>query len=143
MKKTCKECACGEILYEDDLYCEECGRLAPGLSMSDTEVNAIAHIEGWTISECAYFRGDDEDGPPYQLQKLDARKVFKADHEAWEHVVRLARAGSYVHKQALRFLEVEAPEEAAAIEEHCSNLAPWPYVREPKPRRRGCLKRST
>jgi hypothetical protein len=125
---TCKVCGDSNLVGEP--FCDGCGELRPGLAWDDADVNSVGHIEGWTVSST------DQPETPYQLQKLDIREVFVTDNDAWTHVYRLAKAGSFVHRQALSFLRKTSPKEYAAIREFCEALPPWPYKRCGESRKR-------
>ena len=64
--------------------------------------NTAAAREGWDLFDC----GPDPEGrPQIQLQREDAPEdrepPFASDHDAREHVVTRARAGSALHRAAL------------------------------------------
>jgi hypothetical protein len=73
--------------------------------------------EGWDVFDCG-FR--DDGTPRVELQRLDSpargTPAFRDDKDAWEHVVRQARAGSRPHQRALQMLD---PFERFAIEAAC------------------------
>ena len=65
-----------------------------------------AHREGWTVSEA---EPQDDGTPGIQLQRLDNPQAgggeFDYDQDAWRHVVKLARRGSPLHRQALLMVD--------------------------------------
>ena len=67
---------------------------------------AAAHREGWTVSEAAPAELGQAG---IQLQRLDSPEtgdpVFADDRDAWSHVVRRAREGSPLHRQALALID--------------------------------------
>ncbi|MEK8121615.1 hypothetical protein WOB59_00395 [Methylocystis sp. IM4] len=65
-----------------------------------------AHCDGWALSDC----GSYADGSPrVELQKLDnpptGTPMFSEDRAAWAHVVARARAGSFLHLEALELVD--------------------------------------
>jgi hypothetical protein len=122
------EC-CDVLMWEDEDFCSECGKLRPGFCLDECDINRLAHLEGWTLSECSGC-AEDAEPTPYQLQRLDIRPVFATDDAAWVHVYRLALAGSFLHRQALNFLAKNSPAEFVKIKTHCASLPPWPYRKE-------------
>jgi hypothetical protein len=94
---------------------------------------AQALMEGWDVFHTDRLKSEKlttDDGKPYgyrpyELQALvehhyNGNKKFghhrwKRDQSAWQWVVRRARAGSRVHRQALGFLKDRSPDEYTAI----------------------------
>ena len=79
----------------------------PRLPLADINFDfAAAHGEGWTLAGAAPV-GAGLFG--IQLQRLDrpgsTGPVFADDRDAWAHVVREARQGSTLHRQALRLID--------------------------------------
>jgi hypothetical protein len=76
-----------------------------------------AQAEGWDVFDCG-FR--DDGAPRVELQRLDSppcgTPLFRSDEDAWQHVVRQARAGSIPHQRALQMVD---PVERLAIEVKC------------------------
>jgi hypothetical protein len=76
--------------------------------------NTQAETEGWFISEIG------AEGDTWRLEKNDAAEIFETDDMAWGYVIRQAVQGSVYHIRALKFLEVNAPEEFERIENHAA-----------------------
>ena len=82
---------------------ERCGEPDP-FQPFDT---LAAWREGWTVTAC----GRHADGSAcIQLHRLERmlhgrRPVFASDHDAWQHVVARARAGSPLHVAALALVD--------------------------------------
>ena len=76
-----------------------------------------AQAEGWDVFDCGLR---DYGTPRIELQRLDSPPcgtlLFRSDEDAWQHVVRRARAGSITHQRALRMVD---PVERLAIEAKC------------------------
>ena len=68
--------------------------------MKINEINEIAQHEGWGL----FFCYGSLDGI-LQIQKVDDATTFKNDIEAITHVSNLAKANSYLHKQALNLAD--------------------------------------
>ena len=79
------------------------GHTNPSLTgrLSRTD-HAAARREGWQVVACGH---DPECGRCVQIRRVPAMPggspAFAADHDAWEHVVHLARAQSKLHRAAL------------------------------------------
>jgi hypothetical protein len=78
--------------------------------MEINQINQFAQPEGWAIFSCE----GSLDGS-FQIQRLDSEAIFKGDHEAHKHVVRLALQGSHLHKEALKLILELNPLEAQII----------------------------
>ncbi|MEO8716533.1 MAG: hypothetical protein ABI369_16125 [Acetobacteraceae bacterium] len=66
----------------------------------------LAQTEGWDVFDC----GLREDGMPrVEIQRIDSPEVgepvFANDGDTWRHVVARARAGSALHRRALRMVD--------------------------------------
>lgn len=80
-----------------------------------------AEREGWFIAEC-----EGSENGPWQLQRFDEPEVwdlaphpypFKEDTDVWEHVVRRAREGSWLHYKAYEVISFLNPKEFTAMQE--------------------------
>ena len=62
--------------------------------------------EGWAVVPGSTL---NDGSPRVELRRVDPRDpttpAFAADHDVWEHVVAQARAGSLLHRGALRKLD--------------------------------------
>lgn len=89
----------------------------PGRASDDPPSSFDAQPEGWDVFDC----GLRDDGTPrIELQRLDSpprgTPLFRSDEDAWQHVVRHARAGSIPHQRALQMVD---PVERLPIEAKC------------------------
>lgn len=66
-----------------------------------------AHKEEWDIFDSGSL------DPPFQLRAFGLK--FPSDEAVWHHVVRLAEAGSRLHRRALDFIRTNSPREAREI----------------------------
>ncbi len=97
-------------------------------AQKDFSPSVSLQAEGWGVFDC----GERDDGTPrLELQRLDnppgGTPAFRSDQNAWEHVVRHARAGSCPYQRALRMVD---PVERLAIEATCG-WCPGPKARAP------------
>lgn len=88
------------------------------------EDNEQAAAEGWAIfvvdgrdpaTEAQLVDGEPYGHRPYELQKVDESDTFDDDNEAWTYVLRRSQEGDDLATRALRFLEVESPNEYREI----------------------------
>lgn len=68
--------------------------------------NTYAMLEGWCITN-----GTNDTDDKYRLTKFDEMNAFDKDEEVWNHVYSLSKQGSFYHQLAIKYLEVECPEE--------------------------------
>jgi hypothetical protein len=89
----------------------------PGRAADTGTVPFDAQAEGWDVFDCGLR---DDGAPRVELQRLDSppcgTPLFRSDEDAWQHVVRQARAGSIPHQRALQMVD---PVERLAIEAKC------------------------
>ncbi len=89
----------------------------PGKASDNARSSFDAQAEGWDVFDCGLR---DDDAPRVELQRLDSspcgKPLFRSDEDAWQHVVRQARAGSIPHQRALQMVD---PVERLAIEAKC------------------------
>jgi hypothetical protein len=89
----------------------------PGKASDNTRSSFDAQAEGWDVFDCGLR---DDGAPRVELQRLDSppcgTPLFRSDEDAWQHVVRQARAGSIPHQRALQTVD---PVERLAIEAKC------------------------
>ena len=89
----------------------------PGRACRAADPPFDAQVEGWDVFDCGLR---DDGAPRIELQRLDSppcgTPLFRSDEDAWQHVVRHARAGSIPHQRALRMVD---PVERLAIEAKC------------------------
>ena len=89
----------------------------PGKASDNAQSSFDAQAEGWDVFDCGLR---DDGAPRVELQRLDSppcgTPLFRSDEDAWQHVVRQARAGSIPHQRALQMVD---PVERLAIEAKC------------------------
>ncbi len=89
----------------------------PGKASDNARSSFDAQAEGWDVFDCGLR---DDGAPRIELQRLDSppcgTPLFRSDEDAWQHVVRQARAGSIPHQRALQMVD---PVERLAIEAKC------------------------